>query len=91
MNVQSQGAEALNLRQKQVAMFWNIETLTKLIEPMTLEAKQKVYAMGDDTPPGVLNDIPGHIVSMMKQQFVQVTAPTLDSIKERGIFNTLSY
>lgn len=79
--------------------FWDQDAIDFMIKPMCglgadnklIPAKQRVYAMGDDTAMSPLSGFPLHISSFFKQKFSQVSSPPLDSINERESFNMSTY
>ena len=58
------------------------EDLSKIINPMSLHAKESIGSMGTDTPLAVFSEKPQLLYNYFKQLFAQVTNPPLDGIRE---------
>lgn len=62
------------------------ESVTQVIQPMAESGAELTGAMGDDTNPLHTANLPPHLSYFFHQLFAQVSAPPLDSIKERDRF-----
>lgn len=84
----------LSHTQKLETCWWDYEAVKDILEPMALEGKERVGAMGDDTSilpayGSVFSKVghPLHLSYCFHQLFSQVSSPPLDSIKERSSFS----
>lgn len=75
----------------QKAFGFTQEDLKIILEPMALDGKEPLGAMGTDIPLAVLSDQPQHICSYFKQLFAQVTNPPIDPIRERLVMSLASF
>ncbi|WP_447641464.1 MULTISPECIES: glutamate synthase large subunit [Chitinophagaceae] len=75
----------------QKAFGFTQEDLKIILEPMALDGKEPLGAMGTDVPLAVLSDQPQHICSYFKQLFAQVTNPPIDPIRERLVMSLASF
>lgn len=100
LNVNAQGQFCLShssslpaLEQNQLlnrilfAAGWDYESEAQVVRYMAEQAKEKTAAMGDDTNPLHTAGFPNHLSYFFHQLFAQVSAPPLDSIKERERFS----
>ena len=67
------------------------EDLQLVLRPMTLEKKEPVGSMGNDTPPAVLSSKAHVLANYFKQKFAQVTNPPIDSSREELVMSAHSY
>lgn len=79
------------LREKQQAFGYTLEDLKRILAPMSIEGKEPVGSMGNDTPLAVLSNKNQLLFSYFKQLFAQVTNPPIDPIRERLVMSLLNY
>ncbi|HEX9659204.1 MAG TPA: glutamate synthase large subunit [Rhodothermales bacterium] len=79
-----------DLRTLQNAFGYTDEAVTKIIDPMGVDAKEALGSMGDDTPLAVLSDNPRLLYDYFRQLFAQVTNPPLDAIREEMVTSLLT-
>lgn len=65
---------------------WDYESEDQVVRYMADHGMERIAAMGDDTNPLHAPGLPIHISYFFHQYFAQVSAPPLDSIKERDRF-----
>ncbi|MCH5318257.1 MAG: glutamate synthase large subunit [Paramuribaculum sp.] len=83
--------EITDLR-KQLDLFgYHREDIEKIIQPMTIDGKEPVNSMGNDTPLAVLSTIPRSLFSYFRQHFAQVTNPPIDPLREELVMSLDSY
>ena len=75
-----------DLNQKLYASGWDYETVEQVLLPTAKLGAEPTAAMGDDTHPLHAGRVPGHISYFFHQLFAQVSAPAIDSIRERSRF-----
>ncbi len=80
--VESPRLETSVLLRQQTAFGYTAEDVDLIIEPMSIEAKEPTFCMGDDTPLAVLSDKPRLLYDYFKQRFAQVTNPPIDPLRE---------
>ena len=66
---------------------YSLEDLERLIEPMSLTAKEPIGSMGDDTPIAALSAKPKSVFNYFKQLFAQVTNPPIDPYREDSVMS----
>lgn len=66
---------------------WDYETEDDVVRYMADNGVERTAAMGDDTNPLHIDGLPVHLSYFFHQLFAQVSAPPLDSIKERDRFS----
>lgn len=66
---------------------WSYESEDQVVRFMAENACERTAAMGDDTNILYTHSLPPHISHFFHQLFAQVSAPPLDSIKERECFS----
>jgi glutamate synthase (NADPH/NADH) large chain len=71
-----------NLSKKQKAFNISLETIEQIIEPMSIEGKEPVGSMGDDTPIAAFSNQQRTFTDFFKQKFAQVTNPPIDPYRE---------
>lgn len=76
----------IELNRNLVSAGWDLEAVEQVLRPMAIEGLERVGAMGDDTNPLYSTHMPPHLSYFFHQLFAQVSAPPLDSIKERDRF-----
>jgi len=75
----------------QKAFGYSTEDLDTIIAPMSIDGKEPIGSMGNDTPLAVLSDQPQHISAYFKQLFAQVTNPPIDPIRERMVMSLATF
>ncbi len=65
---------------------WDKETVSDVCA-MAKQGRESTGAMGDDTDPLHMESMPAHISYFFHQLFAQVSAPSIDSIREIDRFN----
>lgn len=73
------------------AFGYSKEDIDRIIMPMTIEGKEPIGSMGNDTPLAVLSEKPQSIFNYFKQLFAQVTNPPIDPIREELVMSLLLY
>lgn len=71
-----------DLVKQQKAFGYTFEDIAKTLQPMAVEGKDPVGAMGMDSPLPVLSEKPQMLYLYFKQLFAQVTNPPIDGIRE---------
>ncbi|MFD2671235.1 glutamate synthase large subunit [Marinicrinis sediminis] len=74
----------------QMAFGYTFEHLTKIIQPMALNAMEPTASMGVDVPLAVLSKRPQMLYNYFKQLFAQVTNPPIDAIREEIVTSTFT-
>ncbi len=67
------------------------EDIEDTIIPMCVNGQEPTGAMGNDTPLAVLSDKPQVFFNYFRQQFAQVTNPSIDSIRESLVMSLTEY
>ncbi|TQR19699.1 glutamate synthase large subunit [Psychrobacillus vulpis] len=75
---------------KQKAFGYTYEDIHKYMIPISLDGKDPIGSMGNDTPLAVLSDLPQSLFNYFKQLFAQVTNPPIDSIREHIVTSTMT-
>lgn len=70
---------------------WDYETEDQVVRVMAETGCERTAAMGDDTNILYTHALPPHISYFFHQLFAQVSAPPLDSIKERSRFSLSTF
>lgn len=78
---------AEDILRAQIAFGMSKEEIATVIKPMTNDAKEPTFAMGDDTPFAAVAARPRQISHYLKQQFAQVTNPAIDHLRERLVMS----
>ena len=73
------------------AFGYSKEDIEKIILPMTIDGKEPVGSMGNDTPLAVLSDKPQRLFNYFRQLFAQVTNPPIDPIREELVMSLSLY
>ena len=73
------------------AFGYSKEDVERIILPMTIEGKEPVGSMGNDTPLAVLSDKPQLLFNYFRQLFAQVTNPPIDPIREELVMSLSLY
>lgn len=79
-----------NLLFQQKAFGYTYEDIQKYIVPISLDGKDPIGSMGNDTPLAVLSERPQSLFNYFKQHFAQVTNPPIDSIREHIVTSTMT-
>ncbi len=72
---------------RQAVHGYTTEELRMVIKPMTTDAKEPVFSMGDDTPLPLMAGRPRPVHHYLKQRFAQVTNPPIDHLRERLVMS----
>ena len=65
---------------------WDSETISQVLCPLAEKGADPTAAMGDDTNPLYATQLPPHISYFFHQLFAQVSAPPIDSIRDKDLF-----
>jgi Glutamate synthase domain 2 len=77
---------------RQLKMFgYTKEDVENIIIPMTVEGKEPIGSMGNDTPLAVLSEKPQRLFNYFRQLFAQVTNPPIDPIREELVMSLSLY
>ncbi len=79
------------LLDKQQAFGYTQEDLKLLMAPMAVTGQEAVGSMGTDTPISALSSKSKLLYTYFKQNFAQVTNPTIDPIREELVMSLLSF
>ncbi len=71
-----------NIKKFQRTFGYTVESLRRMIKPMSQEGKDPIGAMGNDTPLSVLSNRNKTLFTYFKQLFAQVSNPPIDYIRE---------
>jgi glutamate synthase domain-containing protein 2/glutamate synthase domain-containing protein 1/glutamate synthase domain-containing protein 3 len=63
------------------------EEIQLVLEPMSVEGREPLGSMGDDTPLAVFSGKPRLLFSYLKQRFAQVTNPPIDPLRESVVMS----
>ncbi|PLS76513.1 MAG: glutamate synthase large subunit [Actinobacteria bacterium] len=75
------------LARRQAVHGYTTEELRMVLKPMTTDAKEPVFSMGDDTPLPLMAGRPRPVHHYLKQRFAQVTNPPIDHLRERLVMS----
>jgi glutamate synthase (ferredoxin) len=75
------------LVQRQVSFGYTSEEMVVVLRPMVTDGQEPVGAMGDDTPPAVLSQLPRPLFQYFKQRFAEVTNPPIDPLREEMVMS----
>ena len=64
------------------AFGYTFEDMKYVLEPMSQDAEDSKWSMGDDTPLAVLSTKPRPLYVYFRQRFAQVTNPPIDPLRE---------
>ena len=70
---------------------YDSEEIEKILTPMTVEGKEPIHSMGDDSPLAALSKKRQPIYNYFRQHFAQVTNPPIDPLREELVMNLDSY
>lgn len=79
--------EGDELRRRQIAAGYTLETVEQILAPMAEDGKEPVASMGDDTPAAVLSKQYRPLSHYFRQNFSQVTNPPIDSLREYRVMS----
>ena len=67
------------------------EDIERTLTPMCMNGAEPTASMGNDTPLAVLSDKPQILFNYFRQQFAQVTNPSIDPIREELVMSLTEY
>jgi glutamate synthase (NADPH/NADH) large chain len=67
------------------------EDIERVIAPMSTAGVEPTASMGNDTPLAVLSEKPQLLFNYFRQQFAQVTNPSIDPIREELVMSLTEY
>lgn len=70
---------------------YDSEEIEKIMTPMTVEGKEPINSMGDDSPLAALSKRRQPLYNYFRQHFAQVTNPPIDPLREELVMNLDSY
>lgn len=70
---------------------YNKEDIEELMIPMTVEGKEPVSSMGNDTPIALFSNKPQRLFNYFRQLFAQVTNPPIDPIREELVMTLTGF
>ena len=76
---------------KQRLFGYGREDIDSTIAPMAMTGQEPTASMGNDTPLAVLSNRPQVFFNYFRQQFAQVTNPSIDSIRESLVMSLTEY
>ena len=76
-----------SLTQRQVSFGYTSEEMVVVLRPMVTDGQEPVGAMGDDTPPAALSQLPRPLFQYLKQRFAEVTNPPIDPLREEMVMS----
>jgi glutamate synthase (NADPH/NADH) large chain len=85
------GFDPETLLARMQAFGFTIETMQFMLLPLTLEKRDPVGSMGNDSSLACLSDKPRMLYDYFRQLFAQVTNPAVDSIREEVIMSLECY
>ena len=80
-----------NLREKERVFGYTQEDVEKLIATYAKDAKEPTMSMGNDKPLAVMSERPQLMFNYFRQQFAQVTNPSIDPIREELVMSLTEY
>lgn len=80
-----------SILQRQRSFGYTNEELRMILTPMAAQGQEPVGSMGTDTPLACLSDKPQLLFNYFKQQFAQVTNPSIDPIREELVMSLTSF
>ena len=78
---------AANLVQRQVSFGYTSEEMVVVLRPMVTDGQEPMGAMGDDTPPAAMSQLPRSLFQYFKQRFAEVTNPPIDPLREEMVMS----
>ena len=85
------GSSVENLREKERVFGFTQEDVEKLIASYAKDAKEPTMSMGNDKPLAVMSEKPQLLFNYFRQQFAQVTNPSIDPIREELVMSLTEY
>lgn len=85
------GSSVDNLREKERVFGFTQEDVEKLIASYAKDAKEPTMSMGNDKPLAVMSERPQLLFNYFRQQFAQVTNPSIDPIREELVMSLTEY
>ncbi len=73
--------------QRQVSFGYTSEEMVVVLRPMVTDGQEPMGAMGDDTPPAALSQLPRSLFQYFKQRFAEVTNPPIDPLREEMVMS----
>ncbi len=64
-----------------------VESVSAMLKPMAIGGKEPTGAMGDDTPPAVMSELPRPLYHYFYQRFAEVTNPPIDPLREKMVMS----
>ncbi|WP_017472096.1 glutamate synthase large subunit [Amphibacillus jilinensis] len=89
--VESNPKQINQLLERQVAFGYTTEDIEKYLNPLIINGKDPIGAMGNDTPLAVLSNRAQSLFNYFKQLFAQVTNPPIDAYREKLVTSTLTW
>ncbi|HEY79812.1 MAG TPA: glutamate synthase large subunit [Caldilineae bacterium] len=80
-------AAAPDLLPLEQAFGYTAESIGMMLKPMAIAGKEPTGAMGDDTPPAVMSQLPRPLYHYFYQRFAEVTNPPIDPLRERSVMS----
>ncbi len=80
-----------DLKAKETEFGFGQEDIEATLVPMATKGQEPTASMGNDTPLAVLSDKPQIFFNYFRQQFAQVTNPSIDSIREKLVMSLTEY
>ncbi len=80
-----------NLAAKEIEFGFGQEDVFDTLVPMATRGQEPLASMGNDTPLAVLSDKKQIFFNYFRQQFAQVTNPSIDSIREKLVMSLVEY
>lgn len=74
-----------DLTRRQLCVGQSLEDLRLILPPLTIDGKEGLGSMGDDTPLAVLSDEYRPLSHFFRQKFSQVTNPPIDPLRETRV------
>jgi glutamate synthase (ferredoxin) len=76
-----------HLSNRQASFGYTSEEMIVVLRPMLTTGNEPVGAMGDDTPPAAMSNLPRPLFSYFKQRFAEVTNPPIDPLREEMVMS----
>ncbi len=90
-SVNAPQVNAARIRNAQLLFGYTADETEHFLIPMANNARDAVYAMGNDAALAVLSERPQLLFNYFKQQFAQVTNPAIDPIRERSVMSLTTF
>lgn len=85
------GSSVDNLREKERVFGYTQEDVDTLVASYAKDAKEPTMSMGNDKPLAVMSEKPQILFNYFRQQFAQVTNPSIDPIREELVMSLTEY